>query len=210
MAKESKRKVKTKSSSSPKYVSSYDDDAPLPNGMNEKMVIKRLGKELIVWDQLLEVQEDLLEQERKTTCELKRLLKLEKEKNENLNQELAQGKETISSLENSSGTLQDLYDVLQKTHKYLEVQFDALWARTSKPFSTPETTKASTSNGCERCYNVDINALCAHNQHSNIEQVLVESSDEAIGKENDNLKHEFKRLEQKVSVLEKPSEAQPS
>jgi hypothetical protein len=60
---------------------------------------------LIVQDQLLEVQEDLLEQERKNTCELKRLLKLEKEKNEKLAQELAQGKET--SLKISSGALQD-------------------------------------------------------------------------------------------------------
>jgi hypothetical protein len=68
-------------------------------------------------------------------------LKLEKEKNENL----AQGKETISSLKSSSGAPQDLYDVLQKTHKDLEVQFDALWVSTLKPPSTPETTKASTS-----------------------------------------------------------------
>jgi hypothetical protein len=57
--------------------------------MNEKATIKRLGKELVIQDQLLKVQEDLLEQERKTTCELKRLLKLEKEKNEKLAQELA-------------------------------------------------------------------------------------------------------------------------
>jgi hypothetical protein len=89
MVKESKRKVKTKGSSSPKYVSSddddaSDDDAPLPHGMNEKTVIKRLGKELVIQDQLLEVQEDLLEQERKTTCELKRLLNFEKEKNKEL------------------------------------------------------------------------------------------------------------------------------
>jgi predicted nuclease with TOPRIM domain len=189
MAKESKRKIKTKGSSSPKYVSSDDDDAPLPNGMNEKAVIKRLGKELIVRDQLLEVQEDLLEQKRKTTCELKRLLKLEKEKNK----KLAQGKETVSSFESSSGALQDSYDVLQKTHKDLKVQFDALWASTSKPTSTPKTTKASTSNGCERCYNVDINTLYAKSQHSIVEQVLVKSCDEAIGKENDNLKLEVKR-----------------
>jgi hypothetical protein len=69
MAKMSKRKVKTNGSSSPKYVSS-DDDAPIPNGMNEKAVIKRLGKKSVVWNQLLKVQEDLLEQERKITCEL--------------------------------------------------------------------------------------------------------------------------------------------
>jgi hypothetical protein len=55
MAKESKHKVKTKGSSSPKYVSSddddaSDDDAPLLHGMNEKAVIKRPGKELVVQD----------------------------------------------------------------------------------------------------------------------------------------------------------------
>jgi hypothetical protein len=113
MTKESKRQIKTKVSSPSKYVSSddddaSDDDAPLPHGMNEKAAIKRLGKKLVVRDQLLEVQEDLLEQERKTSCELKRLLKFEKEKNE----ELAKGKETISSPKSSSGAIQDSYDVL--------------------------------------------------------------------------------------------------
>jgi hypothetical protein len=48
-------------------------------------------------------------------------LKLEKEKNEKLDQELVQSKETVSSLESLSGAFQDLYDVLQKTHKNLEV-----------------------------------------------------------------------------------------
>jgi hypothetical protein len=66
--------------------------------------------------------DNLVEQERKNTCELKRLLKLEKVKNE----ELAQGNETISSPKSSSGALQDSYDVLQKTHKDLKVQFNAL------------------------------------------------------------------------------------
>jgi hypothetical protein len=83
MKKESKRKVKSKGSSSPRHVTNDDDDddasndnVPLPIGMNEKATIKRLGKELVVRDQLVEVQEDLLEQERQTTCELKKLLKL--------------------------------------------------------------------------------------------------------------------------------------
>jgi hypothetical protein len=45
-----------------KYISSddnddSDDDAPpFPNGLNEKRVIKKLGKELVAWDQLLENQ----------------------------------------------------------------------------------------------------------------------------------------------------------
>jgi G3E family GTPase len=69
---------------------------------------------------------------------------------------------------------------------------------------------ASTWNGYERCYNVDIDAHCAQSQHSNAEQVLIETCDEAIGKENDNLKLEVKRLEQKVNMLEKQAKAQPS
>jgi hypothetical protein len=61
MAKGNKRKIKTKDISSPKYVSSDDnddsdddDDAPFPHGLNEKRVIKKLGKELVAQDQLLE------------------------------------------------------------------------------------------------------------------------------------------------------------
>jgi hypothetical protein len=72
---------------------------------------------LVSQDQLLDDQEDLFEQERKNTCELKRLLKLENDKNE----KFAQSKETISSLDSSIGALEDSYDILQKTHKDLEV-----------------------------------------------------------------------------------------
>jgi hypothetical protein len=57
------------------------------------------------------------------------------------------------------------------------VQFDALWSSTSKTSSEPEAPQASTSKGCERCYNLDVNASC-----SNVEQVLVETCDYAIGK----------------------------
>jgi hypothetical protein len=99
---------------------------------------------------------------------------------------------------------------LQKTHKDLEVQFDALWASTPKSSSTPKTTKVSTRKGCERCHNNDIDALCAQSQHSKIEQVIVESCDEAIDKENDALKLEVKMLEQEVKMLEKQVKAQPS
>jgi hypothetical protein len=48
------------------------------------VAIKRLGKELVVQVHLHEVQKYLLEQERKNTCEFKRLLKLEKEKMKSL------------------------------------------------------------------------------------------------------------------------------
>jgi hypothetical protein len=125
----------------------------------------------------------LLVQEKESNQELKKLLKLEKEKNEKLDQELAQSKETISSLKSSNGALRDSYDVLQKTHKDLEVQFDALWLSTSKS---------------------------SNNNESSTSQVSVETCDEAIAQENDQLKLEVKRLEQMVSELVKQDKVRPS
>jgi hypothetical protein len=63
----------------------------------------------------------LFVQEKERNQELKKLLKLEKDKNEKLDQELVQSKKTVSSLKSLSGAFQDSYDVLQKTHKDLEV-----------------------------------------------------------------------------------------
>jgi hypothetical protein len=83
--------------------------------------MKGLLKEIRIHDELLDQQEKLLVQERESNQALNKLLKLEKEKKEKLDQELAQSKETISSLKISSGAFQDSYDVLQKTHKNLEV-----------------------------------------------------------------------------------------
>jgi hypothetical protein len=90
--------------------------------------------------------------------------------------------------------------VLQKTHQDLKVQLDVLWLSTSK---TSSDLEASTSKGCERCYNLDINALCDKRQSSKVEQVLIESCDEVIGKENDHLKREVRRLEFEVNKLKK-------
>jgi hypothetical protein len=47
-------------------------------------------KELVARDQLLEDQEDLLKQKKKNTCEIKRLSKLEKDKNKELAQKTYQ------------------------------------------------------------------------------------------------------------------------
>jgi cell division protein FtsB len=49
-----------------------------------------------------------------------------------LGQELAKEKETTCSLKSSISALQGQHDILLKTHQDLEVQFDALWSRTSK------------------------------------------------------------------------------
>jgi hypothetical protein len=211
MAKEGKKKIKINTPSSPKYITSdedtlsSDDDDSLPSELFKKTnaMIKGLMKQVGVRDELLEQQEELFDKERKSNEELK-LLALEKGEVEKLDQELAQSKETTCSLQSSIGSLEGQYDVLQKTHRDLEVQLDALWSSTSNKLSDP---KASTSKGCERCYNLDIDALCAQSQHSNIEQVLVETCDDVIGKENDHLKRDIKKLELEVNKLMKQTKA---
>jgi predicted nuclease with TOPRIM domain len=187
MAKENKKKVKIKNSS-PQCTSSDDNssndecDESFDLGKNPTKRLDKLMKQINLRDELLESQEELLEKERENTSELKKLLALEKEKNENLEHELAKSKEATSSLKSSIGALQETHDVLQKTYKDLEVQFDALWSSTSStPSSDPDRAKASTSNGCEICYNIDVNALFANGQQSNVEQICVESCDKAIG-----------------------------
>jgi hypothetical protein len=92
---------------------------------------------------------------------------------------------------------------LEKTHQDLEVQFDALWSSTSKTSSDPKAPKASTSKDCERYYNLDLNAICDKSQPSKVEQVLIESCDQAIGKKNDHFKRELKRLEFEVNKLKR-------
>jgi hypothetical protein len=132
MAKESKKKVKVHCYSSPKYVSSDDDlssddsDDAFDLGKNPTANLDGLMKQINLRDEFLEQQEMLLVQERESNSELQKLLALEKEKNEKLDQELAKNRETTISLKSSIGALQASHDVLQKTHKDLEVQFDAL------------------------------------------------------------------------------------
>jgi uncharacterized protein involved in exopolysaccharide biosynthesis len=140
MAKEGRKKVKSNTTSSLKYITSdediissdnydsSDDDKPLPSELmkNPNSLIKGLMRQFGARDELLEKKEELLVEERKISEELKKLLALEKGKVEKLDQELDKSKETTCSLKSSIGALQGQHDVLLKTHQDLEVQFDAL------------------------------------------------------------------------------------
>jgi hypothetical protein len=140
MAKESKRKVKSNASSSPKFITSdentlssdnyasSDDDDSLPSEFmkNPNAIIKGLMKQVGAKGELFEQQEELLVQARKISEELKKLLTLEKGKVEKLDQKLAQRKETTCTLKSSIGALQGQHNVLLKTHQDFEVQFNPL------------------------------------------------------------------------------------
>jgi hypothetical protein len=72
---------------------------------NPNAMIKCLMRRVGARDELLEQQEELLVQERKINEELKKLIALEKGKEEKLDQELAKSKETNCSLKSSIDAL---------------------------------------------------------------------------------------------------------
>jgi hypothetical protein len=98
MTKEGRKKVKSNTPSSSKYVISdedilssdnYDssvDDNPLPSELvkNPNAMIKGLVRQVGARDELLEQKEELLVQERKISEKLKKLLALKKDKVEKL------------------------------------------------------------------------------------------------------------------------------
>jgi hypothetical protein len=119
MAKEGRKKGKSNTSSSLKYVTSdedtlssdnynsSDDDKPLPSEhvKNLNAMIKGLMRQVGARDELLEQQQELLVQERIISEELKKLLALKKGKVEKLDQEIVKSKETTYSLKSSIGAL---------------------------------------------------------------------------------------------------------
>jgi hypothetical protein len=109
MAKERKKKVKSKASPSPKYVTSDEDtlfsdnydSSDDDNSFHSELVkypnamIKGLIRRVGATDELLEQQEKFLVQERKISEELKKLLPFEKGKVEKLDQELIKARRLL-------------------------------------------------------------------------------------------------------------------
>jgi len=54
--------------------------------------------------------------------------------------------------------LKEKYCVLENKHKELELQYSTLWESTSHPPKASDTSIPSTSQGCGKCYNIDMNA----------------------------------------------------
>nr|XP_034601211.1 DNA ligase 1-like [Setaria viridis] len=109
------------------------------------------------------VQEDLLKNKIDTILSLEKSLAKEKMKVEELTKELSLAKDTSASLKNENVVLQEKLTSLEANHMALEAQLNILNKSTSSNSNDASMySSASTSNGCVRCYNVDINA-CATN-----------------------------------------------
>jgi len=87
----------------------------------------------------------------------KEALALERSKIESLRKALAkeQGNHAITKKENIA--LKKKYCDLDEKHKELELQYNILWDSNSHPSKAKDASTPSTSQGCGKYYNLDLN-----------------------------------------------------
>jgi hypothetical protein len=118
---------------------------------------------LVIEKKGLKVQEDLLKEKELEILSLKKSQAKEALIVDELTRESFLAKDACNKLEGEKLELQKSFENLRTSHIALEVQLDNLKNNaTTTSNDALSKSKASTSNGCCRCYKIDINA-CATN-----------------------------------------------
>jgi len=129
-------------------------------------------KKLEKWDRCLEIQGDIITQERDKNLALEASIAEKKMKVEKLTIELSLANDSIgkltkehssinnlvASLKNEKSIAQESLTSLEEKYQNLELNYSTLWASTSTSPKATEDSNVSTSNGCKRCYKIDVNA----------------------------------------------------
>src|SRR5438132_2280478 len=145
-------------------------------GLNGYKVIKKLMEKLEKREMSLEKQEDLLvlEEERNLALEtslakanerveeLAKELSLANDSIEEKNIEISKANSSIDSLKVANVSLQENLSCLEVRYKNLEVRFNILWETSPSSPKANLNSNVSTSKGCHRCYNHDMDT-CATN-----------------------------------------------
>ena len=122
--------------------------------------------------EILREQEELLILEKERNLALEESLAKEKDKVEKLAMDLslandsnvrmskdhALANDSLASLNNAHSDLQERHSRLQDIYKNLEVNYSTLWEKTKSNSNATLNSNASTSKGCLKCHNHDINA----------------------------------------------------
>jgi regulator of replication initiation timing len=94
------------------------------------------------------------------TC--KKALALGRSEVETLHLEVDQAESIIATLKDDLNILQEKNNALKTRNEELREQFSTLWDKTSHLTKASEISNVSTSKGCDKCYNVNLEA-CATN-----------------------------------------------
>ena len=85
-------------------------------------------------------------------------LSLANDSKEKLSKEHSLCNDSLTSLKNEHSISQESLSSLQERFNLLEQSYEKLWTSTSTSSSAIVDSNASTSDGCKRCYKIDINA----------------------------------------------------
>jgi len=81
---------------------------------------------------------------------------------EKLTKEHSSVNDTISSLKNEKSIAQESLIRLEEKYRNLELNNSTLWASTSTSPKATKDTNVSTSNGCKRCYKINVNVYATN------------------------------------------------
>jgi uncharacterized phage infection (PIP) family protein YhgE len=112
-------------------------------------------------EELEKTQATLAKQE-KLYVSCKKALASGRSEVETLRLEVDQAESIIVTLKDDLNILQEKNNALKTRNEELEEQFSTLWDKTSHLTKASEISNASTSKGCDKCYNVNLEA-CATN-----------------------------------------------
>ena len=68
----------------------------------------------------------------------------------------------VASLKNEKSITQKSLASLKEKYRNLELNYSSLWASTSTSPKATKDSNVSTSNGCKRCYKIDVNAYATN------------------------------------------------
>ena len=96
---------------------------------------------------------------------------------------LAKEREHHAITKKAHNALKKKYCDLDEKHKELELQYGILWDSNSYPSKAKETSTPSTSQGCGKCYNLDLNAYSTNLANMDAMGKEIARLNEIIGKD---------------------------
>ena len=101
---------------------------------------------------------------------------------ESLHKALAKEQEDHAITKKANKSLKKKHCDLDEKHKELEMQFSILWDSNSHLTKAKETSTPSTSQGCGKCYNLDLNAYSTNLANMEAMRKAIARLNEIIGK----------------------------
>ena len=104
------------------------------------------------------------------------MLTSEKEKVNDLTKKYTLVEDTNANLRSENAKLHESFTSLQAIHKELEVEHNTTLEGFSKTSEKSSSFTPSTSNGCARCYNVDIQTCAINHVEMNAMKIEISNS----------------------------------